>query len=88
MRRKKIVKEIIFIIIILLSILFISITFFKKDTQAFGVTILKVSSNSMVPTFKKGDLIFIKKQKEYNVGDIITYEVIEQDTKYLVTHRI
>lgn len=88
MLSKKIVKEIIFILIILLSILFISITFFRKDTQTFGVTILKVSSNSMVPTFEKGDLIFIKKQKEYNVGDIITYEVEEQCTRYLVTHRI
>ena len=42
----------------------------------------------MMPTFEKGDYILIKKQKEYNVGDIITYEVEEQGTKYLVTHRI
>lgn len=42
----------------------------------------------MVPTFEKGDIIIIKKQKEYNVGDIITYETEEQGTKYLVTHRI
>ena len=58
MHRKNIIKDIFFILIILLSILFTSITFFRKDTQTFGVTILKVSSNSMVPTFKKGDLIF------------------------------
>ena len=88
MHRKKVIQEIIFILIVLLSILFTSITFFKKDTQTFGVTILKVSSNSMMPTFEKGDYILIKKQKEYNVGDIITYEVEEQETKYLVTHRI
>lgn len=88
MHRKKVIQEIIFILIVLLSILFISITFFIKDTQTFGVTILKVSSNSMVPTFEKGDFIIIKKQKEYNVGDIITYETEEQGTKYLVTHRI
>ena len=42
----------------------------------------------MMPTFEKGDYILIKKQKEYNVGDIITYEVEEQGNKYLVTHRI
>lgn len=88
MHRKKVIQEIIFILIVLLSILFTSITFFKKDTQTFGVTILKVSSNSMMPTFEKGDYILIKKQKEYNVGDIITYEVEEQGNKYLVTHRI
>ena len=42
----------------------------------------------MMPTFENGDYILIKKQKEYNVGDIITYEVEEQGNKYLVTHRI
>ena len=27
----------------------------------------------MIPTFEKGDLILVKKQKEYNVGDINGY---------------
>lgn len=85
---KKIIQDIIFILIILLSILFISIKILNKNSQTFGVTVLRVSSNSMIPTFKKGDVILIKKQKEYNIGDIITYEVGEQENKYLVTHRI
>ncbi len=30
----------------------------------------------------------IKKQTEYSVGDIITYEVKEENKKYYITHRI
>lgn len=78
----------IFILIILLSIMVISFKFFIKDSQPFGVTVLRVSSNSMIPIFQKGDFIIIKKQIEYTIGDIITYEVEENDNRYYVTHRI
>ena len=66
----------------------ISFKFLIKNSQPFGVTVLKVSSNSMVPTFKKGDFIIIKKQTEYAVGDIITYIAREENQTYYVTHRI
>lgn len=81
-------NQIIFILIILISVTIISIKFCLKDSQPFGVTILRVSSNSMVPKFKKGDFIVIKKQEKYDVGDIITFEVIEENSKYYITHRI
>ena len=81
-------ENIIFILIILFSIIVISIKFFTKNSQPFGVTILQVSSNSMMPTLKKGDFIIVKKQKEYNIGDIITYEITEGNNKCYVTHRI
>lgn len=73
--------------VILISIIIISMIFLIKN-KPFGVTVLKIASNSMVPTFQKGDYIIIKKQKEYNIGDIITYEIKENNKKYLVTHRI
>ena len=66
----------------------ISLKFFIKNFQPFGLTILQVSSNSMIPTFQKGDFIIIKKQTEYAVGDIITYEIVEEKQRYYVTHRI
>mgnify|MGYP004522980171 FL=1 len=81
-------NQLIFILVILISIVIISLKFFINNSQPFGVTILRVSSNSMVPKFKKGDFIIIKKQSQYEVGDIITYEVIEEDNVYYVTHRI
>lgn len=86
---KKINREkVFFVLIIFISIIIISFKFFIKDIQPFGLTILQVSSNSMIPTFRKGDFIIIKKQTEYAVGDIITYEITEENEKYYVTHRI
>ena len=42
-------------------------------------------SNSMSPVIEKGNKIIIKKQNEYEIGDIITY--INNDGN-LITHRI
>lgn len=78
----------IFILIILISSIIIAFKIFDADSQPFGISILQVSSNSMVPTFQKGDFIIIKKQSDYDVGDIITYIVAEENQKYYVTHRI
>ena len=38
----------------------------------------------MTPTLNVGDYIIIQKQKDYKVGDIVTY----RRGKYLLTHRI
>lgn len=79
-------------VILVISIVFFLISLFlkmncpsNKPIQPFGITILNVMSNSMKPTFEKGDKIVVKKQKDYEVGDIITY--IDND-KNLITHRI
>ena len=72
-------------IIFLIFVLFLKIYFPDRKIQPFGITILKVSSNSMKNKKKKDDYIVIKKQSEYEIGDIITYSV-EGDC--LVTHRI
>ncbi len=57
----------------------------NKPIQPFGITTLKVMSNSMNPAIEKGNRIIIKKQKDYVIGDIITY--INEDGN-LITHRI
>lgn len=43
-----------------------------------------VVSGSMRPELEIGDIIIIKRCSDYNVNDIITYEI----DNYLVTHRI
>ena len=65
----------------------ITLKFFSKDTniKPFGIQILKVQSNSMSPEFRKEDIIVIKKEKEYEVGDIITFKTKDGN---LITHRI
>lgn len=75
----------ILFIVFLILILFLKFCIIKDNTNLFGITILKVSSNSMFPTIKKDDYIVIKKQKNYEIGDIITFKSKEN---CLITHRI
>lgn len=55
-----------------------------------GFTPLAVQSDSMAPTFNKGDLIFIKKcdTSKLEVGDIVTFHTIIDNEYALNTHRI
>ena len=75
----------IFSIKFLISILILKIYLSPEKLKPFGITILKVSSNSMNPVFAKDDIVIVKKQESYEVGDIITYY---SDDNCLVTHRI
>lgn len=86
MKNKYIINSILILSIILIIFL-IYIKFFSKDIniKPFGIEVLEVLSNSMNPEFKKRDIIIIKEEKEYNIGDIITYE---NENGVLVTHRI
>lgn len=54
-------------------------------TKFFGFSILMVESGSMMPNLKIEEAILIKEQKEYDIGDCITYRI---ENKYLTTHRI
>ena len=38
----------------------------------------------MEPNIKSGEFVVIKKDRDYNIGDIVTYE----ENDFLVTHRI
>ena len=65
-----------------------------KDNQnvanLLGYTPLVVESNSMSPTFKKDDLIFVKKcdTSKLEEGDIICFHTIIDNEYALNTHRI
>lgn len=50
----------------------------------FGIGAAVVQSGSMEPTLYKGDLLFVKEQSDYSVGDIVVY----QSEGILVVHRI
>ncbi len=55
-----------------------------------GFTPLTVQSDSMAPTFNKGDLIIIQKcdTSKLEVGDIVTFHTIIDNEYALNTHRI
>ena len=52
----------------------------------FNFAIYDVFSDSMVPEFETGDLIVVKKQKEYYVGNVVKFNDLE--TGLPITHRI
>ncbi len=91
----KVFKKIVFTIFsILVAIVlfynvynFICINIMNKDiTTVGGYGMLEVVSGSMEPNIHKGDIIVINtKDKNYNVGDIVTFYDREGS---FVTHRI
>ena len=67
-------------IFILFGIIAIIICYFM-----FNYKFYNVSSNSMSPTIKSGDLVIVKNKNNYNVDDIIVFNA---DLNSIVTHRI
>ena len=74
------------VIMLFIGILMTISIYIKKDKVPFllNYSYLKVVSGSMEPTIHVNDIIFIKKEYSYEIGDIVTFEVGEE----LVTHRI
>lgn len=89
-----IVISVILWAIILLAALYAFTTMATKGDQSvsriLGYTPMTVESDSMKPTFCKGDLIFIKKcdTSKLKEGDIITFHTIIDNQYALNTHRI
>ena len=89
-----IAASVILWIIILVAALYAFTTMATKDHQnvssLLGYTPLVVKSDSMMPTFASGDLIFIKKcdTSMLKEGDIICFHTIINNEYALNTHRI
>lgn len=59
---------------------------FQKDPpEIFGYSQLVVTSGSMEPAFSAGDMILIRQEDAYRLGDIVTFRDGDGN---LVTHRI
>ena len=92
-RVSTIVLSIILWVIILIAALYAFTTMATRDNQKaslMGYTPMVVESDSMAPTFEKGDLIFIRKcdTSKLKEGDIICFHTIIDNTYALNTHRI
>ena len=89
-----IVLSVIMWIIILVAALYAFTTLATREdgsvSDIAGFTPLAVQSDSMSPTFNKGDLIFIQKcdTSKLEVGDIVTFHTIIDNEYALNTHRI
>lgn len=64
---------------------FVSVKLLNKDyPNLFGYTYFEIVSGSMSPTIEKGDMILVKLDTEYKVGDIVSFK----DNDSIITHRI
>lgn len=94
----KIVKKImnvfcwLFIIILVGIIVFSFLTRVNGSSPSvFGYSFYRVSSGSMVPVLKVGDVILdkeIKDPKSLKTGEIITFEGSKETAGVMVTHKI
>ena len=91
MRRRKIIKIILYIIAVPIIFYNISLIFFsvvnKNETPSFfGIKTFVIISGSMEPELNIGDIVIIKKcsQEELKENDIISYKYGQSE----ITHRI
>lgn len=77
----KIISVITFIVII-----FSVFLFFSWDKQILPYYVYAIESGSMEPMLERGDLIIVKRESEYNVGDVVTFYLPHR--KEYITHRV
>ena len=77
------------VIVVLIIALIVGYNWYQrrqgKVAYLFNYATFAVKGDSMRPTIESGDLLIIHKEKDYKVGDIITFA---NDKKEIVTHRI
>jgi len=85
------ISAILIFIIATSSIIIVYVAIFVDDKSVFGFRIFTAVSNSMSPTFEKGELILAQKvaQEKLKAGDIITFISSAEDIfGEINTHRI
>lgn len=84
---KKVLKIIIFSLVIILVFISFYLLFENKEmiVDNFNFRFLVIKSGSMYPELNINDIVIVKKCKNYEIGDIITYDY---QNKYFITHRI
>ena len=95
---KKVLKVVVDVLawIILIAAFLVTLMVFSSSrnngiASLFGVMPMSVQTDSMAPTFKAGDLIFVKKIDDLNAlskDDVITFYTIIDSSRVLNTHRI
>lgn len=89
-----IVINVLIVSILIISVLMAALALTSKSSgisHILGYAPISVLSDSMVPTFEKGDLIISKmidENTELKVGDIITFETVIEGENAKNTHKI
>jgi len=86
-----IIKYLIFFIIISFIILVLFTRVFPRSNGIFGLKIFSISTASMSPKLKVGDVILVQKTdySKIKVGDVISYEGMTSEFKdKIITHQV
>lgn len=83
-----VISDILLILIIIVAIIITVMTFTSKSSKdgignVLGYTPFSIQTDSMSPTFERGDLIISKEVKNVNelkIGDVITYSTVLTDS--------
>ncbi|MBQ0098729.1 MAG: signal peptidase I [Oscillospiraceae bacterium] len=82
----------IFLVLLVIIVIFVFVVRISGDTpNVFGYQVFRVSSGSMEPTLKVGDVILVKRTEPSLIknGDIITYKGAEGDFRdKIITHKV
>lgn len=83
----KILKTLLFSLVIIFIFAGFSVLLKNKEIfdNSLNVRFFIVKSGSMYPKLNKNDIVIVKKCKNYDIEDIITYNY---QNKYFITHRI
>lgn len=91
----KVIVNLLSWVVLILALLITMIVFSSERNNGvanlFGYIPLTVESDSMLPTFEKGDLIFCREVDDLNTlkeGDVITFWTIIDGKRVKNTHRI
>lgn len=86
-----IISTVILVILIAVVVFLFIIRASGKTPSIFGYQIMRVTTGSMEPTLKVGDVIVVQETDPANIhkGDIISYESIQGEMKgKIITHRV
>lgn len=83
----KIIGNIIYGLVVIILLAVAGLTVVSGINIPGNYKMMAVQSGSMEPTIKTGSIVVVKPEKDYKVGDIITFKDLNK-SKTTVTHRI
>ena len=85
---KNVILETIYWILLLFVVMVAMVPILSTLKGPVPFRMYAVQTGSMEPAIKTGDLIFVKEEKEYNKGDVITFRGGSGSSQRVITHRI
>jgi signal peptidase len=83
----KLVENIVYSVVLFALFLLASVFILSRYKTPLNIMAFSVQSGSMEPSIKTGSIVFVHLEKEYRVGDVVTFRS-PKSIKDTFTHRI